>query len=144
MSATSSDREAKVMRLVEFALANKDDPEFNRLVFPADVLAKLAEHGVKVQPKTYSAAAAVDRCFNMSYTETYTANTVEVIDQTGLAIEFPPIPASSSPIDTIETKSPELEDSSSPPASCAALGTVADVPGPSSADSPEPQPDRTE
>ena len=132
------------MRLVEFAITHKDDPDFNRLVFPADVLAKLAEHGVKLEPKTYSAAAAIDRCFNMSYTETYTKNTVEVIDQTSLECSFPPIPPSASPIETNETKTPELEDSSSPPAAGDASSTVADAPGPLSADSQEPQPDRTE
>ena len=143
MSATA-EREAKVMRLVEFALEHKDDPDFNRLVFPADVLAKLAEHGVKVEPKTYSVAAAVDRCFTMSHTEHYTTNTVETRDQTALSIEFPPVPPLASPTSTSETKTPELEDSSSPPAACAASSTVDDAPGPSSADSQAHPPDRTE
>jgi len=144
MSAATAEREAKVMRLVAFALEHKDDPDFNRLVFPADVLAKLAEQGVKVEPKTYSAAAAVDRCFNMSHSEVYSVKDVEVRDQTGLAIEFPPLPESSSPISTIETKTPELEDSSSLPASDGVSETVSDAPGPSSECSQEPLPDRTE
>jgi hypothetical protein len=143
MSATA-EREAKVMRLVEFAIEHKDDPDFNRLVFPADVLAKLAEHGVKIEPKTYSVTQAVDRCFTMTRTEHYTTNTVETRDQTALSIEFPPVPPLASPTSTSETKTPELEDSSSPPASCDASGTVSDAPGPSLECSQEPQPDRTE
>lgn len=132
------------MRLVEFALAHKDDPDFNRLVFPADVLAKLAEQGVKVEPKTYSIPAAVDRCFTMSHTERYTSNNIQTIDQSALAIEFPPVPPLSSPTNTSETKTPELEDSSSPPASCAASSSAVDAPGPSSVDSQEHPLDRTE
>ena len=142
--AAKATREEKVMRLVEFALANKDDPDFNRLTFPADVLAKLAEHGVKVEPKTYSAAAAIDKCFSMRNTEIYTSNTVEIIDQTGLGVEFPPLPESSSPISTIETKTPESEDSSSPPELDDVSTTDGDAPGPLSECSPEPLLDRTE
>ena len=147
MSSAASEkgaREAKVMRLVEFALEHKDDPDFNRLVFPADVLAALAERGVKVAPKEYTASAAVDRCFNMSHTETYTANVVEVIDQTAIVCSFPPIPPLASPTETSETKTPELEDSPSSLVACAASSSVSDAPGPSSADSPAPLPDRTE
>jgi len=142
MSAAA--REAKVMKLVEFALEHKDDPDFNRLVFPADVLAKLAEHGVKVEPKTYTAATAIDRCYSMGQTETYTTNTLEIRDQSELAIEFPPVPPMSSPTSTSETKSPELEDSSSLPSPDVVASNVVVERGPSSASSPEPLPDRKE
>jgi hypothetical protein len=144
IATQKAEQEAKVMRLVEFALEHKDDPDFNRLVFPASVLAKLAERGVKVEPKTYSAAAAVDRCFNMSHSEVYTVTGVEVRDQTGLAIEFPPLPESSSPTSTSEPRNLVLMDSSSLPEPDDVSTTVGDVQGPSSECSQEPLPDRTE
>ena len=84
--------EDKLQRLFEFALSIRHDPDFNRLVFPPAVLAKLAEAGVAVAPKEYSAASAVERCFTMSSTEKYTSPEIQVIDQTKMDITFPAIP----------------------------------------------------
>ena len=85
--------EAKIEKLVEFALSVKDDPDFHRLVFPPAVLAKLAELGAPVKPKEYSASAAVDRCYGMGSSETYTTSSIEVRDLTTLSSDkFPPLP----------------------------------------------------
>jgi len=139
-----STAEEKIDRLVEFALQFKNDPDFNRLVFPPAVLAKLAEKGVEVKPKTYSVSQAVDRCMSMKSDERYTTNTIELIDQTSLECSFPQIPPLASPTDTNETKNPESEDSSSPPVSDAESNTAVVVPSPSSVENPTPQPDQTE
>jgi hypothetical protein len=141
---STSVAEEKIQKLVDFALAFQHDPDFNRLVFPPAVLAKLAERGVTVKPKEYSAAAAVDKCFSMTTSETYTSGTVEVIDQTSLECSFPPLPPLVSPIETNETKTPELEDLSSSPAPDAAKGTGADVPRHEIEHSPSPPSAQTE
>ena len=106
--------EDKLQRLFEFALSIRNDPDFNRLVFPPAVLAKLAEVGVIVAPKEYSASAAVERCFTMSSTEKYTSPEVEVIDQTKMNITFPIIPPApvleveeATPSETAEEKTTE-------------------------------------
>ena len=85
-------KEEKIQKLFEFAMSMRHDPDFHRLVFPPAVLAKLAEAGSPLSPKEYSAAAAVDRCFNMKGTERYVSNEIEVIDQTKMEITFPAIP----------------------------------------------------
>jgi len=100
-------------RLEEFALAFKDDPDFQRLPFPEHILKKL---GLYKEKPYLSVQVAVDRCLNAVNNNSYTNNVVEVIDQTGLVIDFPPLPLSSPPIDTSETKTQQSEDSSSPPA----------------------------
>jgi len=100
-------------RLEEFALAFKDDPDFHRLPFPEHILKKL---GLYKEKPYMTAQQAVDRCFAIPATEAYTTNSIEVIDQTGLVIDFPPLPLSSPPIDTNETKTQQSEDSSNPPA----------------------------
>jgi hypothetical protein len=109
-------------RLKAFALAFKDDPDFNKLPFPDDVLAEL---GIKRPERFISAVEATNRCFNMVNTERYTTNKVEVIDQTGLSISFPPIPPSVPPTNTNETKTQALEDCSSLPSSGVAECSVA-------------------
>ena len=101
-------------RLKAFALAFKDDPDFNKLPFPDDVLAEL---GIKRPEKFISATEAVNRCFNMVNTERYSSNEIQVIDQTSLPISFPPIPPTAPPINTNETKTQELEDCPSLPSS---------------------------
>jgi hypothetical protein len=101
-------------RLKAFALAFKDDPDFNKLPFPDEVLAEL---GIKRPEKFISATEAVNRCFNTQANNRYTTNVIEVIDQTSLPISFPPIPETAPPTDTNETKTQELADCSSPPAS---------------------------
>lgn len=101
-------------RLKAFALAFKDDPDFNKLPFPEDVLAEL---GIKRPERYIGAVEATNRCFNMVNTERYTTNVIEVIDQTSLPISFPPIPETAPPTNTNETKNQELVDCSSPPAS---------------------------
>jgi hypothetical protein len=85
-------KEDKIQKLFEFAMSMRHDPDFHRLVFPPAVLAKLAEAGSPLAPKEYSAAAAVDRCFNMKGTERYASNEIEVIDQSKMEIAFPAIP----------------------------------------------------
>jgi hypothetical protein len=102
-------------RLKAFALAFKDDPDFHKLPFPEDVLEEL---GIKRIKKEYTASQAVDKCFNMTNVEKYTTNEIEVIDQTGLAISFPPVPPLAPPISTSETKNQELEGRSSSPLIC--------------------------
>ena len=92
MSATRT-TEDKIQQLFEFALLMKNDPDFNRLVFPPAVLAKLAEVGVTVSPKEYSASAAVDKCLTMKSTERYVSTDITVIDQSKMDISFPTIPA---------------------------------------------------
>jgi len=84
-------REEKAQRLFEFALTMRHDPDFHRLIFPPDVLAKLAEMGAAPAPKEYSAAAAVDRCFTMTTTERYVNTEIEVVDQSKMDITFPTI-----------------------------------------------------
>ena len=103
--------EEKIQKLVEFALAFKDDPDFNRIPLPAPVLAKLAELGIKQDKKQYSATQAVDKAFAIAsdYAHQYTTNEVEVRDQTLLSISFPPIPESAPPTSTNETKTQESE-----------------------------------
>ena len=90
-------REEKAQKLFEFALSMRHDPDFHRLVFPPDVLAKLADMGAAPAPKEYSAAAAIDRCFNMKGTERYTSNEIEIIDQSKMEITFPAIPPVAEP-----------------------------------------------
>jgi len=102
-------------RLKAFALAFKDDPDFHKLPFPEDVLEEL---GIKRIKKEYTASQAVDKCFNMTNVERYTNNKIEVIDQTGLSISFPPVPPLAPPISTSETKNQELEGRSSSPLIC--------------------------
>jgi hypothetical protein len=137
-------REEKIQKLVNFALEFKNDPDFNRLTFPIEVLKILAEKGVTLKPREFTAAQAADACFNMTTTQTYTSNKIEVIDQTSLECSFPPLPVLASPTDTSETKTPESEDHSSSPASCAVEGTAPAVPDLSSAKSPAPPPDQKE
>jgi hypothetical protein len=137
-------REEKIQKLVEFALEFKDDPDFNRLTFPVEVLKILAEKGVTLKPREFTAAQAADACFNMTSTQTYTSNKIEVIDQTSLECSFPPLPVLASPTDTNETKSPELEDSPSLPASCAVVSTEPVARDLSSVESLTPLPDQTE
>jgi hypothetical protein len=110
----SAQQEEKINKLVEFALEFKNDPDFNRLVFPPVVMARLAELGVEVKPRTYTASQAVDRCIGMTSSERYTTTDVAVIDQTSLECSFPPIPPLASPIDTNETKTPESADCPNP------------------------------
>jgi hypothetical protein len=98
-------KEDKIQKLFEFAMSMRHDPDFHRLVFPPAVLAKLAEAGAPLAPKEYSAAAAVDRCFNMKGTERYASNEIEVIDQTKMEITFPAIPPL--PLPEEETKTEE-------------------------------------
>jgi hypothetical protein len=116
--------EDKMQKLLEFAISFKDDPDFNRLVFPAPVLAKLAEMGITQKKKEYSAQQAVDKCYAIPREERYNTNVVEVIDQTSLAIEFPKIPETVDSIDTTETKTPELVDSSNSPVLCDVSGSA--------------------
>jgi len=137
-------REEKLQKLVDFALEFKDDPDFNRLPFPVEVIKILAEKGVTLKPREFTAAQAADACFNMTSSQTYTSNKIEVIDQTLIECSFPPLPVLASPTDTTETKTPESEDLSSPPSSCAVEGTAPVVPDLSSAKSPVPQPDQKE
>jgi len=106
-------------RLKAFALAFKDDPDFQRVPFPDDILEEL---GIKRQQKDYTAMEAVNRCFAMTSVERYSKNQIEVIDQTSLPISFPPIPETAPPTNTNETKTQELEDCSSLPASGVAEG----------------------
>jgi hypothetical protein len=103
--------EEKIQKLVEFALAFKDDPDFNRIPLPAPVLARLAELGIKQEKKQYSATQAVDKAFAITseYAHQYTSNEVQVIDQTSLSISFPPIPETAPPTSTNETKNQESE-----------------------------------
>ncbi len=109
-------------RLKAFALAFKDDPDFNKLPFPDDILAEL---GIKRPERYISATEAVNRCFNMVNTQRYTNNEIQVIDQTGLSISFPPVPPLAPPINTNETKTQALEDCSSVPSSGVAECSVA-------------------
>ena len=102
-------------RLKAFALEFKDDPDFQRLPFPEDILQEL---GIKRERKEYTATQAVNKCFNMVNTERYTNNVIETIDQTSLPISFPPIPPVAPPISTNETKNQELEGRSSSPLPC--------------------------
>jgi hypothetical protein len=111
-------------RLKAFALAFKDDPDFQRLPFPEDILEEL---GIKRERKEYTATQAVNKCFNMTNTEKYTSNTIETIDQTGLSISFPPVPPLAPPISTTETKTQELEGRSSSPLLCVVEGTEPSV-----------------
>ena len=137
-------REEKIQKLVEFALEYKNDPDFNRLTFPVEVLKILAEKGVTLKPREFTAAQAADACFNMTSTQTYTSNKIEVIDQTLIGCSFPPLPVLASPTDTTETKTPESEDLPSPPASCAVEGTAPAVPNLLSVESLAPPPDQKE
>jgi len=89
---STSESEEKIQKLVDFAMEFRNDPDFHRLVFPPAVLAKLAEKGIVLQPKEYSASAAVDRCFGMKTSERYVSNQIEVIDQTKLEVKFPNVP----------------------------------------------------
>jgi len=108
-------------RLKAFALAFKDDPDFNKLPFPEDVLAEL---GIKRPERFINAVEATNRCFNMVNNERYNTNEIQVIDQTSLSISFPPIPPTAPPTNTNETKSQELEDCSSLPVSGVAVDTT--------------------
>jgi len=109
--------EAKIQRLVDFAVSVKDDPEFNRLTFPLEVLARLKAMGIEPKPKEYTASQAVDKCIRTPTENIYTTNVIEVRDQTGSSIEFPKIPESANSTSTSETKTPESSGRSSPPAS---------------------------
>jgi len=111
-------------RLKAFALAFKDDPDFQRLPFPEDILQEL---GIKRERKDYTASQAVNKCFNMTNTEKYTINTIDTIDQTVLSISFPPIPPVAPPISTNETKTQELEGRSSSPLLCVVEDTKPSV-----------------
>jgi hypothetical protein len=116
--------EDKIQKMVDFAIAFKDDPDFNRLVFPVPVLLRLKELGIMIKKKEYSAQQAVDKCFAIPRTEQYMNREIEVIDQTSLSIEFPKIPESASSISTTETKSPESSGPSSSPVLCDVSGIV--------------------
>ena len=118
--------EEKIQKLVEFAMAFKDDPDFHRIPFPTVVLTRLAELGVKQDKVEYNAVQAVDKAMNIAreYRHQYTTNNIETIDQTSLSISFPPIPPLAPPTDTNETKTLELSDSSSLPADGDGSGTV--------------------
>jgi hypothetical protein len=116
--------EAKIQKLVDFAVSVKDDPEFNRLTFPIEVLARLKAMGIEPKPKEYTASQAVDKCISIPTENIYTSNVIEVRDQTGLAIEFPKFPESASSTSTNETKTPESSGRSSPPAACDVSGNV--------------------
>jgi hypothetical protein len=116
--------EAKIQRLVDFAISVKDDPDFNRLTFPLEVLERLKAMGITLKPKEYSATQAVDKCMRTPSENIYSSNTIEVRDQTGLAIEFPKIPESASSTSTNETKTPESSGRSSPPGPCDVSGSV--------------------
>ncbi len=116
--------EDKIQQLVDFALAFKDDPDFARLTFPAEVWKRLEAHGIKPAKKEYTATQAVDKCFRIPLENQYTNNKVEVIDQTSLAIEFPKHHETASSTDTSETKTQPLEDSSNPLVVCDVSGNV--------------------
>ena len=116
--------EAKIQQLVDFALAYKDDPDFARLTFPAEVWKRLEAHGIKPQKKEYTATQAVDKCFSIPRENQYKSNVIEVIDQTSLAIEFPKHHEKVSSTDTNETKTQPLEDSPSAQTACDVSGTT--------------------
>ena len=116
--------ENKIQQMVDFAVAFKDDPDFNRLTFPVEVLTRLKAMGIEPKPKEYSASQAVDKCIRTTVENEYTTNVIEIIDQTGLAIEFPKIPESASSTSTNETKTPESSGQSSPPGPCDVSGNV--------------------
>jgi hypothetical protein len=137
-------REEKIQKLVDFALEFKDDPDFNRLPFPVEVVKILEQKGVTIKPREFTAAQAADACFNMTSTQTYTSNKIEVIDQTSFECSFPPLPALASPIDTSETKTPESTDSPSLPASDAVASTEPVARDLSSVESLTPLPDQKE
>jgi hypothetical protein len=84
--------EEKIQKMVDFAIAFQNDPDFNRLVFPMEVIERLEKLGVRQVKKEYTAAQAIDKCFAAPRENKYTTNTVEVIDQTSLPISFPPFP----------------------------------------------------
>ena len=108
-------------KLKAMALAFKDDPDFQRVPFPEDILAEL---GIKRERKDYTAMEAVNKCFTTQNNNRYTSNEIQVIDQTSLPISFPPIPPSAPPTDTNETKTQELTDCSNLPASGVAVDTT--------------------
>lgn len=137
-------REEKIQKLVDFALEFKDDPDFNRLTFPVEVVKILAEKGITIKPREFTASQAADACFNMTSSQTYTSTKIEVIDQTSLECSFPPLPVLASPTDTSETKTQGSEDHSSSPASDAVASTEPVDPGLSSAESQAPLPDQKE
>ena len=116
--------EEKIQKMVDFAVAFKDDPDFNRLTFPVEVIKRLKAMGIEPKPREYSATQAVDKCISIPTDNRYTNNVIEVIDQTGLAIEFPKIPESASSISTNETKTPESSGRSSPPKTYDVSGSV--------------------
>ena len=116
--------EAKIQQLVDFAINYKDDPDFVRLTFPAEVWKRLEAHGIKPQKKEYSATQAVDKCFSIPRENQYKSNVIEVIDQTSLSIEFPKHHEKVDSTDTTETKTQPLEDSSSPLVVCDVSGNV--------------------
>ena len=122
--------EDKIQKLVDFAISFKDDPDFGRLTFPADVWKRLAPLGIKPAKKEYSITQAVDKCFSLPNTEQYTTNTIETIDQTLLSVTFPTLPESASSTDTSETKTQPLEDSPSPRKTDAVEDTKTDDEGP--------------
>lgn len=112
-------REETINKMVEFAIAFKDDPDFNRIPFPNEVIKRLEELGIKQEKKQYNISQAVDKCFNMQRENhhQYTSNKIELIDQTGLSISFPPVPSLVPPTNTSDSKTLEIEDCSNPPAS---------------------------
>ena len=115
-------------RLEAFALAFKDDPDFNRIPFPDHILAKL---GIVKKEKQISAVGAVDYAFGATSKHNYTAPLV-TIDQSETVKTFPNLVELADSIKASETKNQESSDPTSSPEPCDAVSTSPSSSGPSS------------
>jgi hypothetical protein len=107
-------------RLEAFALAFKDDPDFNRIPFPDHILAKL---GIVRKEKDLSAVGAVDYAFNATSRNNYTGPLV-TIDQSETVKTFPNLVELADSIKANETKNQESSDLTSSPEPCDAASTT--------------------
>lgn len=110
---TREDLSDKEQKLLDFVLAFKDDPDFNRIPIPERILAVA---GIKREKKDFSIMEATKYAFSATSINAhqYKGN-MELIDQSVSVSHFPNLTELADSKDTSETKILRSEDSSSPP-----------------------------
>lgn len=127
-------------RLEAFALSFKDDPDFYRIPFPEHILKRI---GMYKEKDDISAMKAVNYAMMAPSLHRYTAP-IQIIDQSETVKTFPNLVELARSTSTSDSKTQELADSSSPPASDAVVGSVVSSACLSSSYSQDTQPLRTE
>ena len=119
-------------RMEAFALAFKDDPDFNRIPFPEHILKKL---GLYKPKEDISAMKAVNYAMTAPSINTY-SKPLETIDQSETVKTFPNLSELADSIKANETKILESEDQTNPPEPDVSVSTATCDAYPGASDSP--------